>query len=86
MDEFKGMSYDQLLAAVNEFMGTGKPQVPAPPLPAGLNPGTRTPEQLAQVSDNWVSFIMSKPHHTWTAEEQEAVRVACVRLTKEMGY
>jgi len=48
---------------------------PALPLPPATPPGLSA-EQKDVLSTNYITYVLAKPPHTWTAREREDVRLA----------
>jgi hypothetical protein len=82
MNNFDGMTPHQLRAELAAYAQEQIQPATPPPLPSGVQPGNRTPEQLQTLSDNWTAWIMERDHHTWSVEEREAVRLKCVQVMK----
>ena len=54
------------------------------PMPAGAPQGL-SEAQKDNLFNNWTNYINSRDPATWTIEEKQVIRIACLRALKEPG-
>jgi hypothetical protein len=71
---FEHSTRQELLDGISAVMNPEKTG-DIPPLPENA-PGNLTPNQKDVLSTNYITYVLAKPPHTWTAREREDVRLA----------
>jgi hypothetical protein len=73
---FDNLSTEQLREELRAFTRAEQVETePALPLPPATPPGLSA-EQKDVLSTNYITYVLAKPPHTWTAREREDVRLA----------